>query len=484
MIAPPPAQTGTHQNASRVLSNRAGLSLAIALTMIAAAVSISEALSRYQEFRSGFSWDLAYYNQWFWAITNGDGVLTVRPGAAYAFEGPSVWKMNYLSPIRLLLLPVYALFPDPRTLLVVQNIIFWCAIPAAYTLVRAESKSNALALSAAVLVPLTPIAWPLVLNDFRELQLAIPFVLWAVQGWRQRRPQLAALAIAGMLACRQEYALVVMSLALLPPQQPESSAPHRKWTFMALAAGGSWLLVFLVYLAWRVDPHAPADYLTLFTTAGSTVPETSARALHFLLVGLASWAVLAVMAPRVAVLAVPWAWILMSGHWDVRLLSTRHWHHVRYTTPMTALVLAAGLVGYARTHVIFLRSSRGAALALWLLAAASLATQTLVVRDRMAAVPRHMSEVEAKRLWSFIARVQPQAGVFASYEVTAPLSSRRWLYGYELPENRPPGYPRLIPEIRWAFVKKGDLPSQMFTEQGFVELDAGPAVQVFMRPAP
>src|SRR6266545_6280832 len=83
----------------------------IALTVMVTAISTRQSFTRYQEFRGGWSWDLAYYNQWFWAITRGPGVISVRPLASYAQDGPSVWKMNYLSPIRFVLVPIYALFP-------------------------------------------------------------------------------------------------------------------------------------------------------------------------------------------------------------------------------------------------------------------------------------------------------------------------------------------------------------------------------------
>ena len=49
------------------------------LTAVLTAVSTYQSLRRYQEFRSGWSWDLAYYNQWFWALTHGDREVTVRP---------------------------------------------------------------------------------------------------------------------------------------------------------------------------------------------------------------------------------------------------------------------------------------------------------------------------------------------------------------------------------------------------------------------
>src|SRR5437773_8933482 len=97
-------------------------------------ITTGQALTRYHEFRSGWSWDLAYYNQWFWAVTHGEREVTVRPTSAYAQEGPSIWKMNYLSLIRLVLVPIYRIYPDPRTLLVIQNVLFWWVVPAAYTL--------------------------------------------------------------------------------------------------------------------------------------------------------------------------------------------------------------------------------------------------------------------------------------------------------------------------------------------------------------
>ena len=83
-------------------------------------------------------------------VDQGDGTLTVRPVAAYAQEGPSIWKMNYLAPIRLALVPLYRLYPGPLILLVIQNVMFWWVVPAAYTLVRSETRSDGVALSAAL----------------------------------------------------------------------------------------------------------------------------------------------------------------------------------------------------------------------------------------------------------------------------------------------------------------------------------------------
>jgi len=38
----------------------------IAMTLALTAITTRQSFTRYREFRSGFSWALAYYNQWFW----------------------------------------------------------------------------------------------------------------------------------------------------------------------------------------------------------------------------------------------------------------------------------------------------------------------------------------------------------------------------------------------------------------------------------
>ncbi len=139
----------------------------------------------------------------------------------------------------------------------IQNVMFWWVVPAAYTLVRSESRSEAVALSAAALVPLTPLFWPLVWNDFRELQLAGPFVLWAMQGVRSRSAGMAAAGIAGMLACRQEYAVMVATFAFLPPRDPETLSVTLRWRRTLFLIGLLWMFVgFFGYLRFVVRAAA------------------------------------------------------------------------------------------------------------------------------------------------------------------------------------------------------------------------------------
>lgn len=454
--------------------------LVLGLTVVVTAVTMGQALDRYRDLRSGWSWDLAYYNQWFWALTHGNGVLTVRPLAAYAEEGPSIWKMNYLAPIRFLIAPVYWIWPDPRTLLIVQVIVFWWCIPAAYRLVRDESGSKGIAVTGAALVPLTPILWPLVWNDFRELQLAVPFLIWALAGVRGRSIRLASLGIGGLLACRQEFALVVASLAIVPAREPEEISQNYRWARVLMLVGLAWMLVgFLGYLKLVVGPQAANLYLEQFTGPKARIDQTLWTALDFLLVGLGPWAVLMLLAPRTALIALPWTWSLASGRWALSYLGTEQWHHVRYAAPMAGLVLAVGLVGYARLMKRIAGKPRALMAVLAIALGLAAAGRELVAR--FARVPVPISRIEAAEVRAWMQQIGPEEGILATYEVTAPLSSRRILYSYILAPNRPAGYPVLGPDFLWVFLRVGDLDPQILLNQGFQRVHRGPFLEIYRR---
>ncbi len=456
----------------------------IVLSAALTALSTYQSLRRYENLQSGWSWDLAYYNQWFWSLTHGAGEITVRPVAAYAQEGPSIWKMNYLAPIRLAIAPFYAIAPDPRTLLVIQSVVFWWIIPAAYSLVRAESQSEIAALSAAGLVPMAPLLWPLVWNDFRELQLAAPFVLWAINGIRGRSVPLAAIGSAGMLACRQEFAVMLATFCILPPREPESLSVSLRWRRATLLGGTIWLLFgFFAYLRFAVGRGAPDAFIDQFLGPRASVAETLVTAGQALLFGLGAWAFLACLVPRVALLAVPWIWGISNGRWAMRLLATTEWHSVRYVEPMVIMVLAAGLIGYARlsTWLLKRRGRLISLILLWLAAAFVCGVGLNHVVGLLSRAPVTFDRDETREIWSWVREVGPDDAVMADYEVSAPLSSRRKLYSYILDANLPRGFPQLGPEFRWLFIRNDYPLLGRLLEQGFDVVHRGKVLTIAHR---
>ena len=389
--------------------------------------------------------------------------------------------MNYLAPIRFALAPVYRLFPDPRTLLVIQNIMFWWVVPAAYTLVRSESGSRWLGVSAAAIVPSTPLLWPLVLNDFRELQLALPFVVWAVQGVRSRRAALAALGIAGMLACRQEFAVMAATFALIPPRSPEPLTRALRWRHVIVFAGFH------------------GSFLDFSVTCGSLWAER-ARILHPAVHGQESRAAGHRFTLRSKPSRTAWdcgrfwlAWRHGSrssrcrGSGARAAASGRSIHFrpptgttCAYMLPMTALVLSAGLIGYARAGRWILNRRRGVAWAAlaWAILCAAGASGTFAMKARMDRIPIPIAAREAADLWRSIEQVGPDEGVLVDHLVSAPLSSRPRLYGYLVNWNLPMRYPKLDPGIRWLFIRNDYPLLKVLLDQGFMVMYRGERLTV------
>lgn len=446
------------------------------------------AWNRYYSLETGWSWDLAYYNQWFWALCFGDETISVRPIASYATEGPSVWKMNYLSPLRFIIVPLYKLRPGPTTLLYLDVIVFWLLLPASAKLVKNETGSISASLLAVLLVPLTPLLRPFAENDFREMQMALPFAILAVDGMRQRHRGWAFAGIAGLLCCRQEWAFVVATLTLISPARPESIDSKLKWQATVVLLGLLWFCgLFLVYLRYSAGKMAPQAFMDQFGGGRPALIEILKTTWDFLWVGLSVWTFLALLAPRVAFIALPWVWTLASGKWAIRFVGSQQWHHARYCVPFVALGLAAGLIGWGRLwngfEMKYGPKMRNLVMGVvWVVMFVFLAGSQLNMMTIMQGIPGRVPDEDVQPIWSEIAKVGPNDGVIAAYELTAPLSSRRFLYSYVMDVNKPKGWPDKLPDqINHLFIPKNFQPAEMWVDQGFSKSWSGRGFEVWRR---
>ncbi len=456
------------------------------LSLVLASWSSWQSLERYRGFGSAWAWDLAYNNQWIWALVKGDQTLSVRPVNSWGDEGPSIWVRTHVDPIRLLVVPFYPFWPGPESLIVANNVLIWLILPASFGLVRSESKTRSVAvgLSGAALVPFTPILWPMLWNDFREMELAIPFVIWAIQGFRSRHRGLAILGVSGMLASREEFSVMVASFAFLPPREKEDIGTTYAWARAAVLIGAGWMLfVYLGSQSLMITPSAPYFYLSHFEQPDLRLSNTVKIAFDFLAFGIGSWTLLALLAPRVAILGLPWLWGLSHGRWALSFLSDWTWSKVRYAAPYVSVLLASGLIGYARLGDWALQRRRGALIlaVIWIGSATGMLAASRDLVRRMDRIEQPISTEEARSIWSWIDRVGPDDAVLAAYEVSAPLSSRKRLYSNRLPINLPPGYPRLDSEIRWVFLRKQDGDPRLWTDQGFEVVYRGDFLWIFRR---
>jgi hypothetical protein len=230
-----------------------------------------------------------------------------------------------------------------------------------------------------------------------------------------------------------------------------------RWRHVTLLVGLTWFLFgFFGYLRVMVGHFAPQAFINQFIGPKATISATLETSLETLLLGLGAWSILACLAPRIAILAIPWIWGTCSGRWAMRLLSSSEWHHVRYMMPAVVVVLAAGLAGYARLGSWLSRRGRAGRIELvllWAAAASISAVGLTTVAVDVKNAPVLIDRAEAHEIQSRIRQVDPTAAVLADYEVSAPLSSRRRLYSYVLDTNLPPNFPQLGPDFQWLFIR-------------------------------
>jgi hypothetical protein len=249
--------------------------------------------------------------------------------------------------------------------------------------------------------------------------------------------------------------------------------------------GLAWFFnVFFGFLSWMFSPAATRDYLEHL---GCRVPVYWKvwKLLEVLAIGLGPWALRALLAPRTMILALPWFWSLVSGLWTFDSLTDERWTQVRYAAPGVSMLLAAGLIGFSGLAVR-LGGRRWRLVGVWAVLLCGLLTARASVVDRLARIPPPIPPADAPEIWRWIDRVRPDEGVLTSYRLSGPLSSRRWLYVYNMFSfNLPPGYPsRVSDRVAWLFWETRDGDPSRFTADGFEPVARTRSVSIYRRRRP
>ena len=185
------------------------ISLVLALAIVGySALFIVLTLWKYSHF---------YYDNLDLAIFNNVFFNTIHGNLFGASIHPPSYLIDHFSPIILILAPIYALFPGPQTLLVLETIFFaLCAWPlylCAKKILGEKRQVLALGIALAWLVN------PLVHNaNFYEVHLvpiAIFFLFWTVYWYLTDRPWLFAIGAFASLLVREDFALIVIFFSVL-----------------------------------------------------------------------------------------------------------------------------------------------------------------------------------------------------------------------------------------------------------------------------
>jgi uncharacterized membrane protein len=226
--------------ASRIAPARAGLVAAWVLALGYAAFFSVLTLARHRAFLT-HSFDLGIHDQALFTLLR-DGYMRSTQYSATAYgTGPINYIADHFSPIFYLVAPLYALWQDAASLLVLQSVLLGLGAVPVYLIARRRTGSIILSVALAAAFILYPAQQGVNTFDFHQIALVTPLLLWALYFLdRDRlRPFLVFLALA--LMTKEEVGLTVAAFGIYL-----FFARRRYGLGAGLAAGGALYFVVVV----------------------------------------------------------------------------------------------------------------------------------------------------------------------------------------------------------------------------------------------
>ena len=320
--------------------------------MLAAILFGALALLRHWTFHSTAS-DLAVFDQVLWNTIHGrfmESTLSLARCEPHSFFG------DHFSPALLLLLPPYAVFPHPETLILAQTISLVLGVWPIYLFARRflATSGQRLVWVAAYLLS-APLSF-IVLYDFHEITLAVAPLGFAMYFLATRRTLLMILSLVIALLAKEEVALIGVGFGV-------ALAFQGRWRSSAIVIIGS-VVAFVVTLKIIIPAFAagaPYQYLGRYASLGRDEGEIARtllldplRALRVLgngEIGSKVVFVLSLFGPGLG-LALRSKWALVPalpplGYLMLSDYGGEHTLHNQYGAPLIPLALCASIVGVA-----------------------------------------------------------------------------------------------------------------------------------------
>lgn len=389
-----------------------------------------------------FGPDLGIFDQVFWNTTQGrlfeSTMSLVQPQ-------PHSYLADHFSPIYLLLVPFYAVFPRPQTLLVIQTLFLAIGVWPLYLLARLKLEPGFQRLVWALAYFLfLPVAF-INLFDFHELALVVLPLGFAIYYLENGRPGLFLLSLVTTFLVKEELPLVGVGFGAY------ILLAKRDWKLGLGVLAGS-LAAFLAVVRVIIPAFGGGSYAYFarrfafrYAELGTTPQEIIAttfthpsRLLQIIVQPQKLKFVVGIFGPVLGLTAISgWAAILVLPTLGILLLSNyapQYAFSSHYSAPLIALVIGTSILGLARLRPRLRRPVAAGVLASSL--AFSLAFGDLPFSRHFD--PRMFQQ--EPRYAAFVHnldRIPPDASVAAENNLTPHLSQRRYIYNLEFegPEN-------------------------------------------------
>ncbi|MFW9998291.1 MAG: DUF2079 domain-containing protein [Candidatus Odinarchaeota archaeon] len=207
------------------------------------------------------AFDLGIFDQLLWNTVHGEGLYSSILGDLHFFG-------EHVSPILLLLAPLYWIYADPNLLLILQSCALASGAFPVYWLARKKLESNQLALLFSLLYLYYQPLKNVNLCDFHPVALATPLLLFAFFYLDQEKYLLFGFFLTLALLCKEEISLIVFIFGVY-------IAITRKKKTLGLVLSVVGLAIFALDI-WVIIPFYGKNsfrFVTRYGYLGQSIPE-------------------------------------------------------------------------------------------------------------------------------------------------------------------------------------------------------------------
>lgn len=197
----------------RVSADRADLVGVAVLTISVAAVYTVFEIEQQRHFDTA-GYDLGIFDQAIRGYAHFHAPISLMKGVHNGFGTHFSELGDHFSPIIAAVAPVYRVFPDAVTLLIVQGLLFAASVPSVWLF----SKRNLGRLAAYLIAAAYALAWGLqaaMAADFHEIAFAVPLLAIAIERLDAGRLRTAVIAALLLLLVKEDFGIVVAAFGLV-----------------------------------------------------------------------------------------------------------------------------------------------------------------------------------------------------------------------------------------------------------------------------
>ena len=273
-------------------------------------------------------------------------------------------------PLLAVLAPVYRLWPDARSLIVIQVALLALAVVPLYLFARPQLGAwGGLLVAAAYL--LYPALSYVAFSDFHEINLSVPLLMASGAALLNNRLRSATIWLVLAMLLKEEVALIAMGFGLYAA----FFSGHRRYGVALVTLSALWGLLLVLVIMPALSGGAGYTFFSRYTTLGTTPVEmlrtlllrpatlyhlvSTPQKLLFTLQLLLPLACLPLLGFPAILLALPTYAYLMLSDYAFQTSIT-----YQYTAPLIPLLMLATVVGLQRIRRRQIRAFHWASIAL------------------------------------------------------------------------------------------------------------------------